>query len=74
MKLKTALQKIRGTNKSIRRKTWEKGMREISFRSINPYEKEELVLFVMRKNKIPYYTSWKPRRGEELETDWVICR
>lgn len=74
MKLEVALQKIRGTNKSIRRKVWEKGLREIYIKQENPFIKEELELYVMGKNSIPYYTIWEPRRGEELETDWVICR
>lgn len=74
MKLEVALQKIRGTNKSIRRKAWEKGLRKIYIKQENPFIKEELELYVMGKNSIPYYTIWEPRRGEELETDWVICR
>ena len=74
MKLETALQKIRGTNKSIRRKTWEKGMKEIHIKQENPFAKEDLELFVMGKDFIPHYTIWQPRHGEELQTDWVICR
>ena len=74
MKLEIALQKIRGTGKSIRRKTWEKGMKEIKIKQENPFAKEELELYIMGKDFIPHYTIWQPRHGEELKTDWIICR
>ena len=74
MKLEIALEKIRGTNKAIRRKAWEKGLREIHIKQENPFAEEELELYVMGKDAIPHYTIWEPRRGEELETDWVVCR
>ena len=74
MKLEVALQKIRGTNKSIRHKAWTKGPLEIHIKQEKPFAKEELELYVMGKDAIPHYAIWEPRRGEELETDWVICR